>query len=45
MSALIRFAARVVTSLGGRLPLSARHAATVCRRRAAVVSQHSHPPM
>jgi hypothetical protein len=40
--ALIRLAARSITARGGCLFPSARHAATVLRKRAAIVPQHVH---
>jgi len=42
MSALIRSAARDITSRGGRLFPSARQAATVLRKRATIVPQQAH---
>jgi hypothetical protein len=42
ISALIRAAARDITARGGRRRPSARHAARVLRKCAAIVSQHSH---
>ena len=44
-AARIRSAARDITSRGGRLFPSARQAATVVRRRAAIVPQHAHALM